>query len=98
MQTMSIQAKQRSTFIPLASCVEGWVCCRAAEALAGDCRLGFAERLSLVERDCAFGLRCSRGCGETVAPGFGFAGDAEVLVGRVGPILAADNERSVNEP
>jgi len=98
MQTMSIQAKQRSICTPLPGCAEGSVCCQAAEALAGDCRLGFAERLRLVERDCAFGVNCSRGCSEARAPGFGFAGDAEVLAGRVGPILAAGNERSINEP
>jgi hypothetical protein len=100
MQTMSTQAKHRSILtapIP-GNGAAGRVCCQAAEALAGDCRLGFAERLSLVERDCAFGLKCSRGCAETCAPEVGFAGDAEVVIGRVGPILAADNERSMNEP
>lgn len=95
---MSIQPRQKSTTVQLASGSDSPVCCLVAEALAGDCRLGFIERIRLVERDCGFGQTCSRGCVERTSAGVGFAGAHQALLGQVGPIVGAGNEGTIDEP
>lgn len=92
---MSIQAKYLAVAACQPDCSPEAVCCQAAESLAGDCRLGFAERLKMVEADCQFGLSCTRGCRQAHAPDYGFVGESSVLPGFVGPIEAASNDRSL---
>ena len=92
---MSIQAKNLAQSVRRTDCSPGAVCCQAAESLAGDCRLGFAERFKMVEAACRFGAHCTRGCHELDPPSFGFVGEASVLPGIVGPIEAASNDHTV---
>ena len=92
---MSIQAKSLAVSVRQPDCSPGTVCCQTAESLAGDCRLGFAERLKMVEADCQFGAACIRGCREAQAPAYGFVGYASVLPGIIGPIEVASNDRDI---
>ena len=92
---MSIQAKYLAAAARQADGSTGTVCCQAAESLAGDCRLGFAERLKMVEADCQFGTRCTRGCHQATPPSCGFVGHSSALPGIVGLIEAASNDRSI---
>jgi len=89
---MSTQAKNFALSAKQTDCSPGTICCQAAESLAGDCRLGFAERFKQVEADCRFGTRCTRGCHQLDPPSYGFVGEASVLPGIVGPIEAASND------
>lgn len=89
---MSTQAKYLALSARQTDCSLGAVCCQAVESLAGDCRLGFAERLKMVEADCRFGASCTRGCHRVDRPSYGFVGEGSVLPGIVGPIEAASND------
>jgi hypothetical protein len=92
---MSTQAKYLALSARQTDCSPGAVRCQAVESLAGDCRLGFAERLKMVEADCRFGASCTRGCHQIDPPSYGFVGEASVLPGIVGPIEAASNDGAI---
>jgi len=94
---MSSQAKLLLNPSALSALSGEPICCQIVEALAGDCRSGFADRLRQVEAGCSFGTRCTRGCHEVQPTGYGFAGKAAVLAGIVGPIEPASNDRSLKE-
>ena len=91
MHAMSAQVKHLIDPEPLrdSAAVTGTPCCRVAEALAGDCRSPILERLKVVEAECRFGLNCTRNCAQGTAAGFGFAGEAIVLGGRIAADPAA---------
>jgi len=71
--------------------------CRVASALAGDCSSSLGERLRIVEVECGFGERCSRGCHSLPPPDCGFVGMGRSIVSRVAEAAdasGADNAQS----
>jgi len=65
-------------------------CCRVVDALAGDCSSSIGERLRIVEAECGFGARCSRGCAGLPPADCGFVGAGRSSLGRVTvPAMAA---------
>ena len=71
-------------------------CCRVADALAGDCGSSMGERLNIVEAECGFGQRCSRGCAGLPPADCGFIGAGRSSIGRVA--LPSDAAANANAP
>lgn len=71
-------------------------CCRVADALAGDCGSSMGERLKIVEAECGFGQRCSRGCAGLPPADCGFVGAGPSSIGRVAhSLVTVANENAV---
>jgi len=71
-------------------------CCRVVDALAGDCRSSLGERLRIVEAECGFGARCSRGCADLPPADCGFVGSGRSSLGQV--VVSAMAATSGNAP
>jgi hypothetical protein len=57
--------------------------CRVIDAIAGDCSSSFGERLKIVEAECGFGKRCSRGCAGLPPADCSFIGAGRCSIGRM---------------
>ena len=71
-------------------------CCRVMDAIAGDCSSSFGERLKIVEAECGFGERCSRGCAGLPPADCSLIGAGRSSIGRVA--LSSDTVASGNAP
>jgi len=71
-------------------------CCRVMDAIAGDCSSSFGERLKIVEAECGFGERCSRGCAGLPPADCSLIGAGRSSIGRV--VLSPDTVASGNAP